>query len=400
MAVAELLALLRTVRLEPTADAPRLVLADWLDEHDQSARAEFIRLQCALAQPAHTHDEARRQALRADRANQLLEQHQRTWLGALAPLAEACTFHRGLIHLAVQPSQASALAARLELPDGPDVAWVERLALETDASVAVGAALGQSALLPWLVELVLRAPGRRQDADVLLPLLTSPHLAQLRRLSLVAMSLQPTHWTDLAQNPAVQQLRALDLSYNLAPVDALAAIAQSPYLRQLTSVQLNGIGPLRADGATVLAEAHWRTTVTTLELRWNEMGTAAVRALCTRGWPQLHTWSLDGTRVGNVASWCISEFGKLPKLHTIRLRASDLDDDGVDTLLRSPYLGQWRELGLAFNPNVRDPAARRFIDEREALDRLTLLDLRNTSISKPLRTRLWGRYRDLVLLSE
>jgi uncharacterized protein (TIGR02996 family) len=49
-------AFLRTIRENPADDAPRLVLADWLDEHDEGwrrpthMRAEFIRLGCQLAQ--------------------------------------------------------------------------------------------------------------------------------------------------------------------------------------------------------------------------------------------------------------------------------------------------------------------------------------------------------------
>ena len=31
------------------ADLPKLVYADWLDEHGRHARAEFIRVQCELA---------------------------------------------------------------------------------------------------------------------------------------------------------------------------------------------------------------------------------------------------------------------------------------------------------------------------------------------------------------
>ncbi len=42
-------ALLRAVLADPDDDAPRLILADWLDEHGQAERAEFIRLQIALA---------------------------------------------------------------------------------------------------------------------------------------------------------------------------------------------------------------------------------------------------------------------------------------------------------------------------------------------------------------
>lgn len=42
----DLAALLAAVRRSPNDDTPRLVLADWLDEHEQHERAEFIRVQC------------------------------------------------------------------------------------------------------------------------------------------------------------------------------------------------------------------------------------------------------------------------------------------------------------------------------------------------------------------
>jgi len=42
-------AMLQAIVSEPGDDTPRLVYADWLDEHDQPARAEFIRVQVELA---------------------------------------------------------------------------------------------------------------------------------------------------------------------------------------------------------------------------------------------------------------------------------------------------------------------------------------------------------------
>lgn len=42
-------ALLAAVIADPADDAPRLVYADWLDDHGEEARAEFIRTQIALA---------------------------------------------------------------------------------------------------------------------------------------------------------------------------------------------------------------------------------------------------------------------------------------------------------------------------------------------------------------
>jgi uncharacterized protein (TIGR02996 family) len=42
-------ALVRAVLEEPGDDLPRLVFADWLEEHGQAERAEFCRVQCELA---------------------------------------------------------------------------------------------------------------------------------------------------------------------------------------------------------------------------------------------------------------------------------------------------------------------------------------------------------------
>jgi uncharacterized protein (TIGR02996 family) len=39
----------RDIIENPDDDTPRLVYADWLDEHGQPERAEFIRVQCELA---------------------------------------------------------------------------------------------------------------------------------------------------------------------------------------------------------------------------------------------------------------------------------------------------------------------------------------------------------------
>jgi uncharacterized protein (TIGR02996 family) len=46
---ADELAFLRGICDSPDDDAPRLVLADWLEEHGQGERAEFVRVQCELA---------------------------------------------------------------------------------------------------------------------------------------------------------------------------------------------------------------------------------------------------------------------------------------------------------------------------------------------------------------
>jgi uncharacterized protein (TIGR02996 family) len=45
----EVRAFLQEAKAHPEDDAPRLVLADRLDEHGDADRAAFIRIQCRLA---------------------------------------------------------------------------------------------------------------------------------------------------------------------------------------------------------------------------------------------------------------------------------------------------------------------------------------------------------------
>jgi uncharacterized protein (TIGR02996 family) len=83
---------LADVLAHPDLDWPRLVYADWLEEHGEGARAEFIRVQCEAHQLQHgpgkhaDHPEAEKNcvlcarltALRR-RERELLESHRREW---------------------------------------------------------------------------------------------------------------------------------------------------------------------------------------------------------------------------------------------------------------------------------------------------------------------------------
>jgi uncharacterized protein (TIGR02996 family) len=78
-------ALLRAVIENPDDDAPRLVYADWLDEHGDPDRAEFIRVQCVLHGSPRSDDEWK--ALRARSAALLEANHTRWMTGVPGPPA-------------------------------------------------------------------------------------------------------------------------------------------------------------------------------------------------------------------------------------------------------------------------------------------------------------------------
>lgn len=86
--------LLRAILESPEDDAPRLVYADWLEEHGDAKRAEFIRAQCTLAGMPDGHPT--RPAL-GDRVRQLEAKHRRSWLAPVRRWLDDWWFHRGFV---------------------------------------------------------------------------------------------------------------------------------------------------------------------------------------------------------------------------------------------------------------------------------------------------------------
>jgi uncharacterized protein (TIGR02996 family) len=71
---------LKALIAQPDDDTLRLAMADWLDENDQAARAEFVRLQCELARGVGPE---RRRELEV-RQRELLVAHDAEWTRPLA----------------------------------------------------------------------------------------------------------------------------------------------------------------------------------------------------------------------------------------------------------------------------------------------------------------------------
>src|SRR6476659_5225140 len=87
--------LYQAIYANPDDDTPRLVYADWLDEHDQPERAEFIRVQIELAnREDHSSDEYGRLN---ERANLLASKHERHWTAHLSQFDEAICDQRIMV---------------------------------------------------------------------------------------------------------------------------------------------------------------------------------------------------------------------------------------------------------------------------------------------------------------
>src|SRR5262245_8094571 len=95
---------LQAIRDHPEDDAPRLIYADWLEEHGDARRAEFIRLQCRLARLDDT-DPARPDLL--DREWELLTVYRTRWQPLAPPVLATYRFDSAFL---------GGLFARINLP--------------------------------------------------------------------------------------------------------------------------------------------------------------------------------------------------------------------------------------------------------------------------------------------
>src|SRR5262245_31359864 len=95
-------AFLEDIAEHPDDDAPRLVYADWLDDHGHGAKAEFIRAQCELER-LEEYDSRTREL--DERVRQLLKENEQQWLGPIGRLAREWRFRKGLLDfIEVEPA--------------------------------------------------------------------------------------------------------------------------------------------------------------------------------------------------------------------------------------------------------------------------------------------------------
>ncbi len=162
---------LTAIKQNPDKDLPRLVFADWLEEHGQSARAEFIR--CQIEEAKFDWRDARREVW-TNRAQILLREWGTQWFG---PWAERGAFHRGLIHA---HCRASEFRDRVAAGGHAGLQWVEKLHLTGEAEQVLP--LLQSPHFAGLAGLHIQNTGLRAGGAALLA--ASPHLARLSHLNL------------------------------------------------------------------------------------------------------------------------------------------------------------------------------------------------------------------------
>lgn len=441
--------LLADVLAAPEDDAPRLVLADWLQERGDPL-GELISIQCVHADD----DDA------VDRVEALLYEHGDRFREGLGPRTLRYTFERGFVEEVAGPTQvlAEALArikaraplrrvrvtnaARPSLLAPLLTARIEGLVLQVAPRSDFEPAFAESALLQQLVELHLPHFTEYLLAKPM-PRLRELHVknapewdgAEFRSLSapletLGVSSLPRTVWH------FARTLRRLSVAYfdldddlgldlpALEAIDVQALEGVTPRTLDAWSRARLPIRSLNAAGklSPATCEAFFRSPsldlVESLDLSYCDLEARALGHLVARPWPALRRLVLRGSSTSPLDAHAVATLLRsplaaclrhldldrnplgdevatvlssvaLPELRSLHLRECRLGSHGATVLAAAETLPRLRELDLSDNP-IGEEGALAFA--ATALPRLTRLALHEVSTGSRATRALKARF--------
>jgi len=369
---ADLLALLNACRADPVSDLPRLVLADWLDEHDDPARAEFLRVQCELARPSLDTERIATLKLR-ERA--LIDANWRAWAGGLhevccdwmaddAPIDHETAVARYERGAGLRPTTRPRPTLSPVIRDDPflPLPWTMSRGLlrlrveEHRTNTARFRRWSRGDEASWLESV---------QQPLMSPLViggTLPRLPRmLRQFLAIDLTVSPTMWGapgEVRESSAADCLRAVlpdrywrhvrQLTVFGSEEDSdLVATASTPDYSLVTTLWLNG--PNCAPVMEVLAGKPF-PRLTTLDIGGWAVQPEALRAFA-RCAPQLQVLRAWRAPIGdrNFAALLASSWGET--LHTLEVMDCDLGDSAMTSLVRSGLLGRLYgpQLNLSMN---------------------------------------------------
>jgi uncharacterized protein (TIGR02996 family) len=332
-------AFLHDILSAPDNDDLRLIFADWLEDHGNPDRAEFIRVQIELARL--TPDDPLSAAL-TEREADLLVDHGDRWRAPLRDLGVTrAVFRRGFVEV-------------IFLEEGP---------------VAQLRALFAAAPIR---ELRIRSINAAGVAEV-------TRMPELGRLELLSVGSTRRIGLDgaraLGECPHLANLTTLVISQGAIETEGVRAIVSSPHLRSLTKLSFRCCD-LTDESAALLAESALVPRLQSLDLGWNYFRPAGVRTIlaspCTRlerldlddntfNGPEIARTVAEAThlrltrlnlgeaRIGPEGMAALASAPHLASLRTLVVQNCALGDEGLRTLATSPYLAGLNELWLCHN---------------------------------------------------
>ena len=287
--------LLRAIAEDADADEPRLVYADWCEEHGDAGRAALIRIQLELARLPSW--DPRRVGLEVQESA-LLRAHGRAWLGQLPAVdgIEWSGWHRGFVAEAKASSFAALNGALPELSALP----VHRL------------------VVPW--------PDDAAEASASRALRSARHL----RIERAIRDDDEPQW--LGQAAVLSTIHQLDLVDHFAPESGSRAILLSPHLRQLRGLRMER-HQTGSEGVDAIVEADFPELTSLALSEYGDDGTS---------WSDWDN-GLEPDAMETLALW-----EGLTRLRTLDLSGNRLEGRTLGVLFGSAYLTNLESLVLHY----------------------------------------------------
>lgn len=318
-------AFLQDILEHPDEVAPRLVYADWLDEHgDEPDRAEFIRTQCELDRLPEG-DPAR--AALDRRCRLLLKTRRKEWTAELtkARLGNKFLFRRGFVEGLTLTAERFVVVAPKLFQLAPVRLVHFPYAVRETSALAASEHLARltGAGLDWMCTC-----GTCPVHDELRELFESPHAANLTTLVLSRDRMNHTEVGRLCRSPYLVGLEALDLSHNVVGGRGLKHLGGSR-MTKLARLDV-GDNELTLEDVKAVAEGPRFAGLRSLSLRGNDLGVMAARLLAgAASLANLLELNLSNNRIGDNGAKALAASPHLEGLLSLDVRSNELGKAGV-----------------------------------------------------------------------
>jgi uncharacterized protein (TIGR02996 family) len=319
--------LYRAVLDSPEDDAPRLIYADWLDEHGRPERAEFIRLQCAMDRlPAGT---GRWKPL-FDKAQRLEREWRAVWTGPAQRHVLGAELRRGFVDEVRLTIDQFTVAAEELVRLEPVRVWQ----FSAVALFASQPTFTRLAADPGLAAVRAVNTGKFLPDELVRGLATSRYLSNLR--TLIVPNRHPTPDAIGALFARATRLDDLELTDgHISAVRDLWKRGAQVRLRKLALVRSHV-----TDGSVYqIAAAAALARLESLRLDGNDVSDRAAAALAeTDHLTGLRELSLAGNPIGDAGAAALARSPALRTLRVLNLSDCQIDSGGAQALADSPYL--------------------------------------------------------------
>lgn len=370
--------LLRAIATDPEADAPRLAFADWKEDGGDADRAEFVRIQCALA--ALPQNERNYQSLHL-RQLDLLRKHSSEWESQLLDQVQLTTGRRWFGRKAKTPTSIKPVYHR---------GFVEDVTL--DLATFLGTAQDLGRVLP-LRTLRTYCPRKVDASALILALADCTALKALHNLQIELSDWPNRELTRLLDSAQLRGLTSLCLIGRMNE-SAGQALLGARLLARLERLELRGIGQARTSEAVLASNAirHLKR----IKLSGAKLSAAALATLpATEAFTQLESISFADNPIGDYDAMGLLNWLP-PSLTRLDLSATECGDGTAASLAAASALRRLGTLNLRRN-RLGDLGAMMLADSPNLLSS-THVDLRNNPITHRVRNALHVRLGHHILV--